>query len=70
MQQGAPIQNVRLNVNQPYPKTLPYTSVPPTLLLKLPKLPGEVEYRIVDHDLVLLDVKANLVVDILRQALP
>jgi hypothetical protein len=70
IQQGAPIRNVHLAVNQLYPKTLPYTSVPPTMLLKLPQLPGEVEYRIVDHDLVLLDVKANLVVDILRGALP
>jgi hypothetical protein len=70
IQHGAPIRNVHLAVNQLYPKTLPYTSVPPTLLLKLPQLPGEVEYRIVDHDLVLLDVKANLVVDILRGALP
>lgn len=70
IQQGEPIKNVRLEVNEAYPKTLPYTSVPPTLLLKLPKLPGELEYRIVDHDLVLQDVKANLVVDILRQALP
>jgi hypothetical protein len=70
IQQGAPIQGVHLTVNQPYPKTLPYTSVPPTLLLKLPQLPGQVEYRLVDHDLVLLDVKANLVVDILRGALP
>ncbi|HEV2206657.1 MAG TPA: hypothetical protein VGR36_08955 [Candidatus Acidoferrales bacterium] len=70
IQQGEPIKNVDLEVNQMYPKALPYTSVPPTLLLKLPKLPGEVEYRIVDHDLLLLDVKANLVVDILREALP
>lgn len=70
IQEGEPIKNVDLEVNQVYPKTLPYTSVPPTLLLKLPKLPSEVQYRIVDHDVVLLDVKANMVVDVLREALP
>lgn len=70
IQQGEPVKNVHLEVDQIYPKTLPYTSVPPTLLLKLPKLPNEVAYRIVDRDLVLLDVQANLVVDVLPKALP
>jgi len=70
IQQGEPLKNVHLRVNQTYPQTLPYTSVPPTLLLKFPKLPDEVAYRIVDHDLILLDVKANLVVDVLPKALP
>ena len=70
IQQGEPVKNLHLEVNQVYPKALPYTSVPPTLLLKLPKLPNEVAYRIVDRDLVLLDVQANLVVDVLPKALP
>lgn len=70
IQQGEPLENVHLGVNQTYPQTLPYTSVPPTLLLKFPKLPDEVAYRIVDHDLILLDVKANLVVDVMPKALP
>jgi hypothetical protein len=70
MRQGAPLNNVHIRVNQVYPEALPYTSVPPTLLLKLPKLPGELAYRIADRDLLLLDLKANLVVDVLRGALP
>lgn len=70
IQQGEPIKNVHLEVNEMYPKRLPYTSVPPTLLLKLPKLPSEVAYRIVDRDLILLDVKADLVIDMLPRALP
>ena len=61
--QGDPVKAVRLRVNQPYPDGVPYTTVPPTMLLRLPKLPDEVAYRIVDRDLVLVDVKANLVVD-------
>ena len=70
IRQGDPVKAVRLRVNQPYPDALPYTTVPPTLLLKLPKLPAEVVYRIVDRDLVLLDVKANLVVDWIPEVFP
>jgi hypothetical protein len=41
----------------------------PCILNALPPLPIELQYRIVDHDLVLVDIDANLVVDILRGAL-
>ena len=68
--QGAPLQKVHLHVNEIYPESIPYTSVPPTMLQKLPKLPEEVAYRAVSSDLVLLDVKANLVVDYLPGILP
>jgi hypothetical protein len=70
IKQGDPLRNVRLTVNQVYPDNLPFTTVPPTLLLKFPKLPEEVAYRIVGRDLVLLDVKANLVVDLYPKDLP
>jgi len=36
----------------------------------LPLLPWELEYRFVGRDLVLVDIGANLVVDILRDAVP
>ena len=42
----------------------------PSMLWRLPPLPEEVEYRFVGRDLVLLNVRANLVVDVLRDALP
>jgi hypothetical protein len=42
----------------------------PALLAVLPPLPEELEYRFVNRDLVLLDVHADLVVDILSDALP
>ena len=42
----------------------------PTLLRVLPELSEEVEYRFVDRDLVLIDMHANLVLDILEGALP
>lgn len=70
MKQGAPLKEVHLRVNQVYPKAVPYTSVPPTLLQKLPRLPDDVAYRAVSSDLVLLDVKTNLVVDYLPGVIP
>jgi hypothetical protein len=69
IRQGNPVK-LHLSVNEAYPEGLPWTTVPPSLLQNLPRLPHEVEYRIVDRDLILWDVKANLVVDILRQAIP
>jgi hypothetical protein len=61
---------LRLRVNDRYPKNVPLQSSPPTLLMNLPHLPPEVEYRVVGHDLALLDVKANLIVDLINNAIP
>jgi hypothetical protein len=41
----------------------------PSVLAVLPELPEELEYRFVGADLVLIDIRANLVVDILESAL-
>jgi hypothetical protein len=46
------------------------TAMPGCLLDALPKLPKGLQYRLVAHDLILLDTDANLVVDILPEALP
>jgi hypothetical protein len=70
IKQGAPLKKVHLHVNEVYPESIPHTSVPPTMLQNLPKLPEEVAYRAVSSDLVLLDVKANLVVDYLPDVIP
>jgi len=42
----------------------------PALLAVLPPLPAELQYRFVNRDLVLVDTHADLVVDILKDALP
>jgi hypothetical protein len=63
-------KEVRLRVNGIYPDAVAETTFPPTLLQKLPTLPEELAYRIVGRDLVLVDTKANLVVDLLHEALP
>ena len=42
----------------------------PAVLLSLPELPTELEYRLADRDLVLLDPELHLVVDVLEAAFP
>jgi hypothetical protein len=49
-------------VNEPYPEGATH-EVPATLLQRFPGLPEDVEYRILDHDLVLWDIHADLVID-------
>jgi hypothetical protein len=61
---------VKVDVNTVYPTSLPLVTFPPALLRKLPDLPAELEYRIVGRNLILRDVKANLIVDILRDVVP
>ena len=59
-----------LRVNEVYPEEFPVTTMPPTLLSRLPILPAELVYRIVGRSLVLMDMKTNLIVDVLRNAIP
>ncbi len=44
--------------------------MPPSILAALPPLPPDMEYRLVGPDLVLIHLRSNLIVDILREALP
>ena len=63
---GRPIRRVA-EVNAAYS---PYFGPHPWSVFRaLPPLPDELEYRFVGRDLVLIDVLANLVVDVLRQAI-
>ena len=62
--------NIEVGVNSKYPGTLPLQSSPPTLLLNLPRLPPELDYRIVGNALVLRDVTANLIIDFMPGAIP
>jgi hypothetical protein len=56
-------------VNGPFPWVIG-AMMPPDILNVLPPLPTELQYRLVDRDLVLVDLEADLVVDILPRALP
>ena len=57
-------------VNMRYPVGQPLMTFPPNLLKQLHQLPDDLEYRFVGRDLILRDVKANIVVDVIRHALP
>jgi hypothetical protein len=60
---------VRPYVNGSYPDGAALTTMPPDLLLLFPALPAGLEYRFVDRDLILWDPHANLVVDVIPDAL-
>jgi len=61
---------VKVGVNMVYPTTIPLATFPPNLLRALPELPPELEYRIVARDLILRDVKGNVVVDVMPNVFP
>jgi len=63
LRDAQPARLTAIRVNGMYPSGFPLPSTPPSLLLNLPSLPPEVEYRVIGHALVLRDVEANLIVD-------
>jgi hypothetical protein len=60
--------SVPFKVNAPYPEGKPFPTVPANLLLNLPTLPKQVEYRIIDKHLILRDTEASLIVDYMLNA--
>ena len=56
-------------VNSEYPKQHPVSSVPPSMLEVLPRLPDDVFYRFLDTDLVLHDTRANVMLDRIDNAI-
>jgi hypothetical protein len=69
LKRGEPV-SMKVAVNGSYPSSVPLETTPPSLLLNLPELPPELEYRVVGHTLVLRDATANLIVDFLPNAIP
>ena len=70
LRHAEPLPNVQLQVNAKYPRSLPLQSTPPTLLMNLPRLPKELQYRIIGSTLVLYDMPSGLVVDFIPGAVP
>lgn len=70
MKRAEPVKGIPIKVNGAYPANVPLQSTPPSLLLNLPQLPKELEYRVADRDLVLRDKEANLIVDFIPDAIP
>jgi hypothetical protein len=59
----------RLAINQLFPWQLG-AAMPPCVLDALPALPDALQFRLVGRDLILIDLDANLVIDVLPEALP
>jgi len=57
-------------INSPYPVNAALPTVPPLLLMSLPRLPEDLQYRFYGRHLVLLDSDARLIVDYLTNVLP
>jgi hypothetical protein len=70
IQEGDPATLSMLHVNDVYPEEIPRTTMPPTLLRDLPALPMELAYRIIGRALVLLDIKTDVIVDFIPDAIP
>ena len=56
-------------VYDPYPEWATH-EMPMILLHGLPPLPADLEYRLVNHNLVLWDAHADLILDVLPDAIP
>ena len=62
--------SIKLRVNDRYPDSVPLSTVPPQVLQGLPKLPEEMEFRFINRTLILMDVHAHIIVDLIQNALP
>lgn len=60
---------VVLKVNATYPDDTPLPTTPSQVLLNLPKLPEQLEYRLVGKTLIIRDVEANIIVDFVPNAI-
>jgi hypothetical protein len=60
---------VVLKVNVSYPDETPLPTTPPQVLMNLPKLPEQLEYRIIGKNLIIRDVEADIIVDFVPNAI-
>jgi hypothetical protein len=57
------------SINDTYPKRRPLSTVPPGILMLLPRLPADVEYRFLGRHLILHDSRANVILDRILDAI-
>ncbi len=50
-------------INGTYPEGKPFSTMPPNILAALPRLPEDIEYRFLGRHLILLDARANVILD-------
>jgi hypothetical protein len=70
LRHAEPLAPRPIHVNGAYPSGIPLQSTPPTLLMNLPPLPADLDYRVIGHSLILRDIEANLIVDFIPNAIP
>jgi hypothetical protein len=70
IRESDPVRAVTLHATDTYPEDIPTTTMPPTLLDRLPALPKELAYRIIGRALVLQDIRTNVIVDFIPDAIP
>jgi len=58
------------SIHMRFPAASPMATMPPSLLAVLPRLPKELEYRIIGNYLILRDVDAALILDVIPDAIP
>jgi hypothetical protein len=63
-------KDVPFQVNADYPRDESLSTVPPDVLRALPQLPPDIQYRFVGPHLILYDVKPNMIVDFMLNAVP
>jgi hypothetical protein len=51
------------DINDTYPKRKPLSTMPFDILVRLPRLPEDIEYRFVGRHLILHDTRANVILD-------
>jgi hypothetical protein len=56
-------EKVPFRVNAEYPKEQTVSTVAPDVLLNLPALPDDVQYRFVGRHMILYDARSNLIID-------
>jgi hypothetical protein len=61
---------VTVAVNAVYNDDAPFSSMPPSILLTLPRLPEQVKYRFVGRSLILRDGEANVILDFIPDIVP
>ncbi len=59
-----------VDINDSYSKQRSLATMPPNVLLLLPELPSDMQYRFAGRHLILFDVRANMIVDEIPLALP
>jgi len=61
--------SMKITINAAYPDSVPLATMPPQVLEGLPRLPEELEYRFLGDRLILMDVHAQIIVDLIDNAL-